>query len=215
MRNKDDDNWTLIATSCVEAGVDLSFKAGAREVASLVSLLQTAGRVNRHNNINAATVWSVMLKEDDDLKKNPGLSDSSKVLLELLIDGRTISPTLCTDALKREIRLAWSFLSSLKKHEEFLQFPQVEKDFQVITSDTRTVVIGEELIKKIESHQQVSWREIQKSSVQIMGYRLDNLRIPEFGKYRGIYKWPYDYNDFIGYMAGILKMTNDPNNYII
>ena len=215
LRNKDDDNWTLIATSCVEAGVDLSFKAGVREVASLVSLLQTAGRVNRHNNINAATVWSVMLKEDDDLKKNPGLSDSSKVLLELLIDGRTISPTLCTDALKREIRLAWSFLSSLKKHEEFLQFPQVEKDFQVITSDTRTVVIGEELIKKIESHQQVSWREIQKSSVQIMGYRLDNLRIPEFGKYRGIYKWPYDYNDFIGYMAGILKMTNDPNNYII
>jgi len=52
--DKNDDDWTLIATSCVEAGVDFSFKTGVREVASLVSLLQTAGRVNRHNNINAA-----------------------------------------------------------------------------------------------------------------------------------------------------------------
>ncbi len=213
--NKDDDNWTLVATSCVEAGIDLSFKTGVREVASLVSLLQTAGRVNRHNNVRAASVWSVILKEDVDLKKNPGLRDSSKVLLELLTDGRTILPALCTDALKREIRLAGNFLTSLKKNEELLQFPQVEKNFQVITSDTRTVVIGEELIKKIESHQQVNWREIQKSSVQIQGYRLDKLRIPEFEKYQGMYKWLYDYNDFIGYMAGILRMTNDPDNFIV
>jgi len=213
--NKDDDNWTLVATSCVEAGVDLSFKTGVREVASLVSLLQTAGRVNRHNNVSAANVWSVILKEDVDLKKNPGLRDPSKVLLELLTDGRTILPALCTDALKREIRLAGNFLNSLKKNEELLQFPQVEKNFQVITSDTRTVVIGEELIKKIESHQQVNWREIQKSSVQIQGYRLDKLQIPEFEKYQGMYKWLYDYNDFIGYMAGILRMTNDPDNFIV
>lgn len=210
-----DNDWTLIATSCVEAGVDLSFKTGVREVASLVSLLQTAGRVNRHNHINASAVWSVTLKENDNLKKHPGLRDSSKVLLELLSDGHAISPALCTDALKREIRLAGNFLSLLKKHEEMLQFPQVEKNFRVITSDTRTVVIGDALISRLESRHPVDWRDIQKSSVQIWGYRLDYLCIPEFEKYRGMYKWIYDYNDFVGYMAGVLKMTNDPNNFIV
>jgi len=211
----DDNDWTLIATSCVEAGVDLSFKTGVREVASLVSLLQTAGRVNRHNHISAAVVWSVTLKENDNLKKHPGLRDSSKVLLELLSDGHAISPDLCTDALKRELRRAGNFLSSLKKHEEMLQFPQVEKNFRVITSDTRTVVIGDALISRLESRHPVDWRDIQKSSVQIWGYRLDYLCIPEFEKYRGMYKWIYDYNDFIGYMAGVLKMTNDPKNFIV
>lgn len=215
LNDKNDDDWTLVATSCVEAGVDFSFKTGVREVASLVSLLQTAGRVNRHNKINSANVWSVILKEDGDLKKHPGLRDSSKVLFEILEDGSRISPILCTAALKREIRLAGHFLSALKEHENRLQFPQVEKNFRVITSDTRTVVVGEELIKKLESHYPVDWRDIQKSSVQIWGYRLEKLCIPEFERYRGMYKWIYEYNDFIGYMAGVLKMSNHPENYIV
>lgn len=215
LNDENDCDWTLIATSCVEAGVDFSFNTGVREIASLVSLLQTAGRVNRHNNNRAATVWSVILKEDGDLKKHPGLRDSSKVLLELLSDGSAISPDICTAALKREIRLAGNFLSTLKDYEERLRFPNVEKNFQVITSDTRTVVINEELIRKLEGHHPVDWQDIQKSSVQIWGYRLDKLGIPEFASYPGMYKWVYEYNDFIGYMAGVLKITNDPNNFIV
>lgn len=215
LNDKNDIDWTLVATSCVEAGVDFSFNTGVREIASLVSLLQVAGRVNRHTNTHTADVWSIILKEDCDLKRHPGLSDSSKVLREMLADKSTISPILCTAALKREIRLAENFLSTLKKHEEMLQFPQVEKNFRVITSDTRTVVVGAELINKLEGHHPVDWRDIQKSSVQIWGYRLDNLRIPEVERYRGMYKWIYEYNDFIGYMAGVLKLSNDPNNFIV
>jgi len=215
LNDKHDVDWTLVATSCVEAGVDFSFNTGVREIASLVSLLQTAGRVNRHTNTRTADVWSIILKEDGDLKKHPGLSDSSKVLREMLEDKSTISPILCTAALKREIRLAGNFLSTVKKHEEMLQFPQVEKNFRVITADTRTVVVGAELISKLAGHHPVDWRDIQKSSVQIWGYRLDYLRIPEVERYRGMYKWIYEYDDFIGYMAGILKLSNDPNNFIV
>ncbi len=39
-----DTDWILVATSCVEAGVDFSFHTGFREAASMVSLLQTAGQ---------------------------------------------------------------------------------------------------------------------------------------------------------------------------
>ncbi|MCX5814346.1 MAG: CRISPR-associated protein [Proteobacteria bacterium] len=206
LADTNDTDWSLFATSCVEAGIDFSFKTGVREAASLVSLLQTAGRVNRHNHINAETVWTIVLKEKELLKTHPGMSDSSKVLLELISEGCLISPDLCTNALKREIRLAGTFSNSLLKSEEGLRFPQVEKDFRVIASDTRIVIVGEEMVKKLESHLPVNWRDIQKSSVQIWGYRLDDLRIPEVLGHPGIYKWTYAYDDFIGYMAGILSI---------
>jgi hypothetical protein len=172
----------------------------------LVSLLQTAGRVNRHDHINAETVWTIVLKEGELLKPHPGMSDSSKVLLELILEGCAISPDLCTNALKREIRLAGTFSDSLLKSEEGLRFPQVERDFRVIASDTRTVIIGEGLVEKLENHLPVDWRDIQKSSVQIWGYRLNDLRIPEVLGHPGMYKWIYGYNDFIGYMAGVLSV---------
>ena len=205
----------LVATSCVEAGVDLSFKTGIREAASLVSLLQTAGRVNRHDHINAETVWTVVLKEEDLIKSNPAMRDSSKVLLELFATGNAISPDLCTDALKREIRMAGDFPDTLMKAEIGLRFPQVEKIFRVIEGDTRTVVVDQRLVEKLENHLPVDWRKIQKGAVQIWAYRLDKLRIPEIRAYPGIFKWVYDYDDFIGYMTGILKMSNDPHNFII
>jgi CRISPR/Cas system-associated endonuclease/helicase Cas3 len=47
LTKKEDKDWTLVATSCVEAGVDLSFRTGFHELGSLVSLLQAAGRINR------------------------------------------------------------------------------------------------------------------------------------------------------------------------
>jgi CRISPR/Cas system-associated endonuclease/helicase Cas3 len=204
LADKSDASWTLIATSCVEAGVDFSFKTGVREAASLVSLLQTGGRVNRHSFIGTEIVWTITLKEEGLLKRNPGLSDSAKVLLDLISEKSIISADLCTHALKREIRLAGTFSNSLLQFEELMQFPQVEKDFHVIASDTRTVVVGE-LIEKLENHLPVNWRDIQKSSVQIWGYRLNGLRIPEILGRPGLYKWTYAYDDFIGYMTGLLS----------
>jgi CRISPR-associated endonuclease/helicase Cas3 len=206
LTDTNDADWTLIATSCVEAGVDLSFKSGVREAASLVSLLQTAGRVNRHSYVNTETVWTVTLKEEDLLRRHPGMADSSRVLLDLISEGHVISPDLCTDALKREIRLAGSFSDSLLRLDQGLRFPQVERDFRVIASDTRTVVVEGELIERLEKHVPVGWRDVQKASVQIWGYRLNDLRIPEVLGHPGIYKWPYAYDAFIGYMAGLLSV---------
>lgn len=210
-----DTEWALIATSCVEAGIDLSFRTGLREAASLVSLLQTAGRVNRHGDINAAIVWTMLLKESDSLKQNPNMRDSAKVLLKLIEAGNPISPDLCTEALKREIRLAGSFTGDLLKWEAGMRFPRIEEHFRVIATDTYTVVVDENTIWKVENHHPVTWRDIQNTSVQIWGYRLKGLQIPEISGRPEIYKWVYHYDDFIGYMAGVLKMTNDPNNFII
>lgn len=199
-----DTEWALIATSCVEAGINLSFKTGVREAASLNSLLQTSGRVNRHDHVKAEIVWTILLKEEGLLRLHPGMIKSSKTLIRLIEENHPISPDLCTLALKREIRLAGKFPELLLKEEENMQFPEVEKDFQVIESNTRTVVIDQEMIKKLENQELVTWSELQKTSVQIWFYRLKELNIPEINGRPGVYKWPYAYDTFIGYMAGIL-----------
>lgn len=213
--DSDDVDWTLVATSCVEAGVDLSFRTGVREAASLVSLLQTAGRVNRHDQFMSATVWTIVLKVGDLLKQHPALHDSANVLLDLINSAQSISPSLCTEALKREVRLAGTFSQTLLKAEDSLRFPQVEKEFRVIASDTRTVVVDTALVKRLAHHQSVDWREIQTCSVQIWGYRLTELRLPEISGHPGLYEWTYDYNDFVGYMAGVLRLANFADNCCI
>jgi CRISPR-associated endonuclease/helicase Cas3 len=42
------DKIILVSTQSIEAGVDLDFDAGFREIAPVSSIVQTAGRVNRH-----------------------------------------------------------------------------------------------------------------------------------------------------------------------
>ena len=80
LADPDDADWTLVATSCVEAGVDFSFRTGFREISSLLSLLQAAGRVNRHGRNTEAVMWSFPLQDDSMLPKNPALDVSAAVL---------------------------------------------------------------------------------------------------------------------------------------
>jgi CRISPR-associated endonuclease/helicase Cas3 len=206
LRNSSDIDWTLVATSCVEAGVDISFRTGARELGSLVSLLQTAGRVNRHGINNDAEVWTVRLAEAGLLKLHPGLKDASQVLQDFFDSKKIISPELCTEALKREIRLAGTDLCKLHQMEKTMRFPQVEKGFHVIAGDTRAVVVEKSLIERLEGYEPVAWQDIQEGSVQIWGYRLEALQTPEFTNHPGVYRWNLLYDDFIGYMAGILQV---------
>ncbi len=204
LKNSSDINWTLIATSCVEAGIDISFRTGIREIGSLVSLLQTAGRVKRHGGVEESEVWSIRLSDSGLLKINPGLKNASHVLGEYCEKDVLITPSLCTDALKREIRLAGNIKDDLQKKEDGLRFPMVEKEFCVIDSDTRITVVDAQIIKKLESFEKVDWQKIQDNSVQIWGYKLDQLRIKEIRD--GLYVWTYPYDDFLGYMAGVIPV---------
>jgi hypothetical protein len=206
LQNSGKTDWTLVATSCVEAGVDISFRTGVRELGSLVSLLQTAGRVNRHGCNNDAEVWTIRLAEAGLLKLHPGLKDAAQILRDIFDSQKVVSPELCTEALKREIRLAGTDLGKLQKMEKEMRFPQVEKGFHVIAGDTRAVVVEKALIERLERFEPIDWQDIQKGSVQIWGYKLEALHIPELNGKPGLYKWNLAYDDFIGYMAGILQV---------
>jgi CRISPR-associated endonuclease/helicase Cas3 len=206
-RNTD---WTLVATSCVEAGVDFSFRTGLRQSASLASLLQTTGRINRNNEYGEADVWDFQLVVEGLVNVNPGLEDSVQVLGKFF-NKDLVSPENCTAALQDEIRQTRSsdLNKELEEAEASSNFPIVEEKFRVIESKTCTVVISKSLAARIEKGESVDWRELQRHSVQIYATKVEGLRLREAPGLRDVFFWDLEYNEFLGYMAGILPLLDE------
>lgn len=204
--NANFSDWTLVATSCVEAGVDLSFRTGLRESASLVSLIQVGGRVNRHQEATQADVWTFTLQTTDLLRLHPSFKDSSKVLESMFAENR-VSPDDCKEALRRENCLS-GLKDKIRDQEIVMDFPEVHSLFRVINADTFTVVVDEAIKQRLKEWNAVSWKEIQNHSVQIWGTRIESLRIPQFAQHPDLYEWNLAYDDFIGYMAGVLTVED-------
>ena len=216
LRSPEDTDWTLVATSCVEAGVDFSFRTGFRELASLTSLLQVAGRVNRNGEYGVSELHTFCLAENKRLKSNPGLRDAASVLRDLIEEGANIEPSLTTRAIEREINGYGSdpLSKELLKNEnrDVMNFHFVNENFKVIDSDTRTTVIDNAIADGIRSGY-INWHELQQNSLQIACYKLHDLHIPQIAE--GIYHWNLRYDDFLGYMAGIIDHLKCENEVLI
>jgi hypothetical protein len=144
------------------------------------------------------------------INQNRGMQDSIRVLGELLSSRQPISAESCTESLRRELRLdpgSESLLARISKVESQMNFPEVEKLFRIISADTRVVIIDEDIIRRIEAFESINWQDVQRNSVQIWGYNIDKLHIPEIAHHAGMYKWHLEYSSFLGYMEGVLKMN--------
>lgn len=206
LNNPADTNWILVATSCVEAGVDFSFHTGFREAASMVSLLQTAGRVNRDGSIPAAEVWTFQMQDDPCLKANPGLEMSADVLVDYLEKGLIPAPTLSTRSLQDELHRRADKKLDLYRKELDQEFKTVAEKYIIIDSDTVPVVIGRELAERFCAGEG-DWKMLQKHSVSIARYYLDRYRVVELK--HGLYYWQLPYSSFLGYMEGIVGGNAD------
>lgn len=203
--------WCLFATSCVEAGVDFSFRTGVRECASLLSLLQFAGRVNRNSEYDEADVWTIKLNANDiDVTRNPSLTCSERILCDFFEQGRQISPELSTEAMKKEMREQSSFSTKLSTDEKNYAFKTVEKNFKVIKDESQLTVIKRDLVRRIRNFEDVSWRDIQNGSVRIRKNIREKLNIEESQRYPGVLLWPdgAKYSPFIGYMEAVLELND-------
>ena len=111
LANKRDRDWTLVATSCVEAGMDFSFTTALRESCSASSLIQIGGRANRHGGGLVSEIWDFRVAQDEPLlNKHPAFDVSRMVLAELFAEGKmdTLTSTaLATEAMRREIMTAF------------------------------------------------------------------------------------------------------------
>jgi CRISPR/Cas system-associated endonuclease/helicase Cas3 len=205
LADNEDEDWTLVATSCVEAGVDLSFRTGLRERCSLNSLIQTGGRVNRNGKYNDAEIWDFRLQYDKFLVHHRAFDTSAKVLGELFDENR-VNPESSTEAMRREIRQEGlrKIADEICRCELAMKFPDVEKLFKVIESNTLTVIVDKTLKERIENRDKVTPDEIQKGSVQIWSDKEVKYDMQPILGFPDLRYWNLAYNDFLGYMAGVL-----------
>lgn len=214
LKNTVDFDWTLVATSCVEAGVDFSFKTGFREIASLLSLLQAAGRVNRGGGDSDAKIWSFVMQDDSWLKPNPGIKTSADILEEEYFKkGIAITPELSTDSMQKEVDRVVTNFKKLLTAEKDGCYLTVQKEFRVIEDDT-VLVIADENLKNEIRYGGCDWRAIQRKAVSIYKYRVKDLKLKPLAD--GLYDWNLEYDDFLGIMKGVLgclKMATETLMY--
>jgi CRISPR-associated endonuclease/helicase Cas3 len=212
LKIRDLNDWTLVATSCIEAGLDLSFRTAFRERFSTASIIQVGGRVNRHGEHDAlggGTVYDFSL-DDIGITKHPAASVSSEVLKELMAQDALNNEEpadIVTSAMRDEIRrLGGLPLDLLMKAERERDYPRAKEHGRVIKADTRFVVIDPDLKEKLERHERVGIRVLLEGSVQLWSSKVLKLGLEKLHGHAEVYFWNDNYDpDFLGYMSGVLR----------
>ena len=206
LQDTSDCDWTLVATSCVEAGVDFSFAVGFRETASLSSLIQASGRVNRNGKMKNALMWSFGLNYADDasLKEHPIIKHAATVLTkEFLEKDRPILPASVTDSIQLELARYGEHQTNLLKDDDSLFFTQVEDTFRVIDNHCVPALVQTALEEDVSIHA-ISREQMQMDTVQIPQYRIKDWNVQPIRD--ELYRWTLAYDGFLGYMAGVLSI---------
>ena len=211
LESKNVTDWTLVATSCVEAGMNFSFRTAFRESCATTSLIQIGGRVNRHGNRDTAEIWDFRII-DPLLNHHPAF-DTSRLVLKRMFEEQLIqnlSPTeAVTEAMRREIMSDYNETAeTIKECEQKCDYPQVAKLYRVIDADTRIVVIDKDIIAALEKWEKVSTLDLLRNSVQLWAQKIKSLSLESIKGHEELYKWtaPYD-PDFLGFMAGVLPLV--------
>ena len=157
-----DGDIIVVGTSCLEIGLDLSFHYGFRELASLASVRQFAGRVRRKYEADwqDATVFVFELFVDENnlddplgFTKNKELEMGSMIFASLEAFDRT-GPEWCHEAIVQEVNnLGLSITinnapvsaDNIIAAEDGLRFNQVKEWFRVINENKFTAIVDKDL----------------------------------------------------------------------
>lgn len=207
----DNQDWYLVATSCVEAGMDFDFGSGFHELAGAMSLPQLKGRTNRNDNRQGAEIVVFRLAIGEGLIGNPGLEVAAKICREMFADdwfnGSRTQMELSTEALRREAEYYQKEqLQAARLQERREDYPTVEELSRVIKEQTCLVIVDLALQERLRRGEWVSAVDVMRGSVQMWGGKPKHLQLTpvDFGSTRSYY-WDRNYDpEFLGYMAGLL-----------
>jgi len=210
-------DWALVATSCVEAGMNFSFRIGFRESFSAASLVQVGGRVSREAEHRDAVVWDFRLR-DLLAKDRPGMEVPRRVLDALFEenrfeDGKSSVRDVIQEAMRREITDGMeSRAKEICRAERAMEYPSVATLCRVIDSDTCIVVVDHALAARLRQREKVRPLVLLRHSVQLWASTMARLPVaplfPETVHTRALYEWTAAYDpDFLGYMAGVLPQV--------
>jgi CRISPR-associated endonuclease/helicase Cas3 len=204
-------DWALVATSLMEAGVDLSFRTPFRERFATASLIQIGGRGNRNSEWpGGVEVHDFIIDTIEGLKRHPKATISGGVLEKLfedgLLEGEIDPAKTVTLAMRREIRQQnQQGRNALLTAEDAHCYPEAAELGRVIDADTRLVVVDAGLRDRIVARERLKMGDILAGSVQIWTNKLAELGLAPLPGREDIFWWPHEYDpEFLGYMKGAL-----------
>lgn len=142
----------VIATSLVEAGVDLDFQSVYRELAGIDSMIQAAGRCNREGKRNVQTSFAYYFQLEE-TRRIPGQEqqiDTAKQVIRKYEDITSLEAV--QEYFSRLYRFKGTALDKKNILEEFQKgrfaFATVGKEFKLIEQNTKTILIPVEMRAK-------------------------------------------------------------------
>lgn len=181
-RLDDDLPIRLVATQCVEAGVDLDFPIVYRALGPLEAIAQAAGRCNRHARRSAGQL--IVFKPADDRSPYPpgyrAAVDATTIFLNDLARRHNLDtieilndPDRLSDYF-RQLYVLSGRLSSESKDEEILlnairsgDFAEVARYYHLIDSDT---------VRVVAPYDQPTFRSLADQAAQLPGVGLEAIR---------------------------------------
>ena len=207
------DGWVLVATSCIEAGVDVSFDVAFRERSSVSSLIQIGGRVNRHASSGiTAQVWD-FVTSDPWFNRNPALDRSIRVVQQAFAQDKC-KMTLA-DMMTWAVAEEWKQWAKTKEVDELIRmqkelaFESVSVKARLIDEDRALAVVDVALANEIRSGRYVSQSRLSQGSVSIRRTVLEKTKPTSVPGEQELYLWPdgkYDAG-FLGIMSYVLELA--------
>ncbi|MCB6608533.1 CRISPR-associated helicase Cas3' [[Clostridium] symbiosum] len=178
----------VIATSLVEAGVDLDFQSVYRELAGVDSMIQAAGRCNREGNRPAQTSFAYYFQLEES-RKIPGQELQIETARQVIRNHEDIaSLEAVQDYFTRLYRFKGSALDKKNILDEFQKgrfaFSTVGREFKLIEQNTKTILIPiEERAKEIA--EELRLKGVSKKLIREAGQYCVNIYDNLFQKLYG------------------------------
>lgn len=198
----------LVSTQLIEAGVDIDFPVGLRATAPLPSVIQTAGRVNRHG---LREVGSLTVAEISDGRMPPKeYAIGAKLTQELMRDGLDL---LAPDTLARFYERFLSYTKDKLDHFDVQparrdrNFPEVARRYRVIVDESIGVLVpyGEfdpmrERVPDEPGARRAWVRSVQPFLVSLRKQELERSVQAETvqAMSAGVWRWVGDYDPLTG-----------------
>ena len=138
---------TLIATQCVEAGVDIDFPAVWRAIAPLDAIIQAAGRCNREGKLDSGNL-SVFIPADTPYPPMAGYQQATKITEHLLRTmGENDFDPHDGDLIQRYYRELYDLgrpdeqAKTLMQAIKDVDFPEVAQQYRLIKQDSINIVV--------------------------------------------------------------------------
>ena len=103
-------------------------------------------------------------------------------------------------------------IKRLLECESAMEFQTIDEKFHVIDSDMVPAVVDPALAKAI-SFGKGDWKLLQKKAVSVRRYQIKNWNLKKIAA--GVYQWTLRYDDFLGYMAGVIDLYKLKNGFLM